>query len=492
MDENIKDQDVLLVKEKGDDTLKAVAGIDKEGNLKTVPPTARHESDFMKIDKHSNVLENFFANFMRQAKDPTHFDFFRVSVENVDAESYVLNHIFKDPFDPAGQKALDSVRVNPEDYADKAQEQSQQNEPATAENKQEQGEGYKSIDPDRVDWQQAKGMGVSRESLEKSGALEAMLNYRKSPLIKDMPITVGDFKTSVDARLSLRETPDGRIVVFPHIARSEPNLGKEFFGHKFTDEDKKAILATGNLGRVVDLKFPNRDTATQSFVSIDRQTNELVAIRADRIRIPDQMKGVTLNDEQKRSLSEGKGVYLEGMTAKTGKLFSATVQVNADKRGLEFQFSDNPKQSQSQAQGQDKPNRQFQWVDENGNINVPKKFGGVEVTPQQHEDYKNGKEIYMQGMLKDGKGRPYNAYIKFNPEKGKPDYDFTDRNQVKESVPANDSKTQVAVNTEGKTDEATKHLHDPLQKGQTQPAQAQREEIAQNHEQQKPRTGLRR
>ena len=38
MDEKNKDQEVLLVKEQKDESLRAVAGADEKGELKTVPP----------------------------------------------------------------------------------------------------------------------------------------------------------------------------------------------------------------------------------------------------------------------------------------------------------------------------------------------------------------------------------------------------------------------------------------------------------------------
>ena len=53
MDEKIKDQEVLLVKDQKDENLKAVTGTDEKGGLKTVPPTAEHEQSFLKFDKHS-------------------------------------------------------------------------------------------------------------------------------------------------------------------------------------------------------------------------------------------------------------------------------------------------------------------------------------------------------------------------------------------------------------------------------------------------------
>lgn len=83
MDEKIKDQEVLLVKEQKDENLKAVAGTDEKGGQKTFPPTADHEQSFLKFDKHSNALENFLSNFMRQFKHPTPLNFFKVPFERV-------------------------------------------------------------------------------------------------------------------------------------------------------------------------------------------------------------------------------------------------------------------------------------------------------------------------------------------------------------------------------------------------------------------------
>ncbi|GAD06025.1 hypothetical protein PORCRE_1745 [Porphyromonas crevioricanis JCM 15906] len=45
MDEKIKDQEVLLVEDQKDKTLKAVAGTDEKGGLKTLPPTAEQKEE---------------------------------------------------------------------------------------------------------------------------------------------------------------------------------------------------------------------------------------------------------------------------------------------------------------------------------------------------------------------------------------------------------------------------------------------------------------
>ncbi|MDR1631589.1 MAG: hypothetical protein LBR97_01675, partial [Dysgonamonadaceae bacterium] len=110
MDKNVKDQDVLLVKEKDSNELKVVSGMDSDGKLKTVKPKAENEPDFLKIDKHGNILENFYENFMRQAKDPTHFHFFKVPADKVDEVIPKLQDALKNPEKPENKEFIDMHR----------------------------------------------------------------------------------------------------------------------------------------------------------------------------------------------------------------------------------------------------------------------------------------------------------------------------------------------------------------------------------------------
>ena len=58
-------------------------------------------------------------------------------------------------------------------------------------------------------------------------------------------------------------------------------------------------------------------------------------------------------------------------------------------------------------------------------------------------------------------------FFKFNPDKAKA--------KAKEVTPDNEHKTQVAVNSEGKTNESTKKMDVPLKKGQSNPTETQSE-----------------
>lgn len=83
--------------------------------------------------------------------------------------------------------------------------------------------------------------------------------------------------------------------------------------------------------------------------------------------------------------------------------------------------------------------------------------------------------MYVDGLV-DGKGKAYQGYITFNKETSKTDFYFNNPNKLKEKAqPSEDHKTQKAVNSDGKTNEATKNLKEPLESKQQQPANKQQE-----------------
>ena len=441
MDENVKDQDVLVVTEKDSNKLKVVTGVNGDGTPKTTLPKQENEPDFLKIDKHGDALDNFMSNFLRQCKDPTHFNFFKIPLEQLESIIPVLQEMLKDPDNPSNKEILDTHRVLPESFSIKP---------------------YQAIDESRVDWEQLGKLGVTKELLQESNSLDKMLNWQKSTVLIPINVEIDGMKLRTEARLSLRETPDGKLTTTIHALKSQPELNKPFFRTNLTDEDKSNLLKTGHAGRLIELE-PVKDQKMLAFVSIDRQTNELVAVRADKIKIPNEISGVKLSEDNKKKLAEGKAIYVEDMTAKSGKSFNATLQINADTRRIVFSFD---QQKQQQA------TKQTQSQEPTNSIFIPKKLLGAEISKEQQKDLKENKTIYVTGMT-DRKGEPFNAYVKVNTEKQKLDFYPNNPEKAKSITPDNASKTQVAVNSEGKTNEATKNLKEPLKQGQTQPTEKQ-------------------
>lgn len=451
--------DILLVLDKEKMKIQAVKNIDENGKMETIEPTKKNQNQFMRVDKSGDFFSNFFSNFFSQLKDPTNFSFFKVPAgEAVDKAKELQKQVDKPT--PEGEKMMKEHEVKTEPQPENKQKnkkdmETSQTTPETSKYR------YK---PEQIDWDTMNNLGLSKEYLEKRNLLEPLLKGYKTNELIPVSVNFGTAILRTDVRLSLQATEDGKVVPALNGIRKEPNLNFEFFGHKFTDEDKKNLLEKGNMGRVVDLKNSKTGELMPSIISVDRLTNELVALRTEFIKVPDEIKGVKLDDVQKQTLLEGKSLNLKGMISSKGTEFSATVQFNADKRYVEFLFDTN------------NSNPQIQNNQQNQSPEAPRTFRGKELDNEQYNKFKEGQTIYLAGLV-DKKGKEYNGYITLNKETNKTDFSFQNPNKVKEQVkPTEAHKTQTAVNSEGKTNEATKNIKEPLKSGQENPDSKKQQE----------------
>ena len=449
-------QDVLLTEDGNSGKLKVVAGLDENGKLKTVPPKQANEPDFMKIDKHSNALENFLSNYFKQANNPRHTGFYRVAKNGIEDVANVISNLLTIGGEE-GEKFLQDYKVDTSKYEREDVDMSRG--PEEGEKPQEQKREYQPLDKEQIDWEAFAKIGITRENLEKSGSLNDMLNYRRSPQLHPISIKLDEVNLNTDARLSLRKSDDGRLIPVIHAVRKAPELDRPFYGNTFTAEDKESLQNTGHLGRTINLNIKGVDSPIKAFVSVDPKTNELVAYSTKNVRIPNEIKGVKLDDKQKQDLMEGRAVRLEGMTAKSGKKFDASVQISGSERGIIFRFDTQPKQTQQQSQQQ--PQKQDE-------VRIPSKLGGIELSDEQRSSLKKNDVIYVENMI-DKKGQRYNAYVKVNNEKGKLDFYKWDPRQKQGVKVDNASATQVDVNTHGRTNDTTKRSSEPMKQGQTNP-----------------------
>lgn len=437
--------DILLVLDKKKKKIEVVKGIGSDNKLQTVTPDKKNQSQFMRVDKHGDLFTNFFSNFLNQLKDPTHFNFFRVSARDVIT---VANKIQKavDNSAKIGKKLFEKYEIKI-DY-----KQLNKNNMETKQSTSEAGEYRFKLE--QIDWKAMSNLGITKERLEKMNLIDTLLKGYKTNELVPISLNLGNAVTRMDARLSLQSNDEGKVIVAIHGIRKEPQLNFPFFGHEFTKEDKENLLKTGNMGRVVNLINPKTDEIIPSIVSVDRLTNELVALRSNLIKIPDEIKGVKLDEQQKQSLMDGKSLYIEGMTSKKGEPFNASVQFNADKRYVEFLFdrSDTNKQSQSQQQSRSEQQE------------APRTFRGKELDEQQYQKFKDGQTVYVSGLV-DKNGKDYQGYITFNKETAKTGFSFDNPNKTNE-------KAQSKGNSEGKNSEATKNGKEPEKAAQEKPKTA--------------------
>ena len=511
------EKDVLVVRDEKTGEISVVAGLNADGSPKRIPAKAENAQSFLQFDRHGDVLDNFFKNFFRQCKEPSRFGFYRVAADQADKLLEVIKDLLKDP--EGNKEMLAPHKVDTSGYEKKVQEeqsaekqeqpeQKQDDEPKKQEEMEQKNEqnqespqqtqgnrGYQPIDESKINWQELEEKwGVKRDDLEKSGDLTKMLNYGKSDLVRVSP-NFGGEAFELDARLSFKKDSEGNVSLVPHFIRKEQKLD-EYKEHKFSDEDRKNLRETGNLGRVVDIVDRETGEIIPSFISIDRKTNEITDIPANKVRIPERIGKTEITKQEQDMLRAGLPVRDKLIERKDGRKFVTTLQVNVEQRGVEFvpgtgrspraaqaqEAKNNPIQGQAQdaenAAAIQNGQRRNSWTNADGSIRPISKWSGVEFTEQQKADYVAGKAVKLENVT-DKQGFHATMYIRFNPEKGRPYRYDTDPDNAQKVAPSNESRTQVAVNSEGKTNEATKNLKEPLQKGQTAPkdtAQQQQQE----------------
>ena len=503
-----KQEDVLVVRDEKTGEISVVAGLDGKGYPKTKPAKPEHSQDFLRFDRHGDVIDNFFKNFYRQCKEPTRFGFYRVAADAVDTLLPVIKDFLKDPV--ANVEILASHKVDTAKYQQEATENVKQenndNEPIKKTEEMEKKEELKQdvqqpqtavaqeataqqkpnlITDDQVDWEELRKCGIDKEQLSEKN-LKALMNYGKTGLVTVKP-TFGNESYELQARLSFQKAEDGKLKLTPHFIRNEPRLDIPHRGYTFTDEDKKTLKRTGNLGKLINFANEKTGEIKPHYISIDRLTNEIVDIPADKVRIPNKIGQTHLSKEEQDILRAGLPLPKE-VTLSNGRKFQALLQVNADKRDVEFVPGQQQRRQQAQRQGNvqgkktdndgaqglkqenngEGKRHNRSWLNEDGSIRPISKWKENIFNDQQKEDYVAGKTVVLANA-KDDQGQPCTKYLKFDREKGRP-LTYSQNPDLAQTVaPSNESRTQLAVNNEGKTNEATKHVKEPLQQGQTAP-----------------------
>ena len=536
------EQDVLVVRDEKTGEISVVAGLSRDGTPKRAPAKAENTSDFLRFDRNSDLMDSFFRNFFRQCKEPSRFGFYRIAADQVENLLGVMKELLKDP--EANKEILSAHKVDTSNYEKEAkQSEGQAKETASSddasktqantekENVSSEQTNEKKNDMEQkpeqtaTEQQAQTAPGVKQNlisgndvNLQELGAkygidfnsmnekdMKALLNYGKTGLVIVKP-TFGGEQIEIQARLSFRKDDNDQLQLVPHFVRNEPKLDVAYKGYTFTPEDKKNLLQNGNLGKVVDFPDKNTGELRPHFISIDRLTNEIVDIPTNKVRIPDTIGKTPITKDDKRVLYSGIPLRKEIELA-NGRKFTPLLQVNVEQRGVEFvpgstrqaqgqkqngdkkQTADKQEQkAEGDAGGQKKQQDPNHWLNEDGTIRRLNTYFKKELTEQQKDDYVAGKTIEIKEVPNKNGSGTYTAYVKFDFDKMQPrSYrNNPDLKQAKEQIPTNENKTQVAVNEQGKTHEATKHTKDPLSPGQSAPKN-EKQQKEQNAEEQKPK-----
>ena len=486
--------ELMLVQNKNDPKagVQAVSEIDGQGKVKTVPVDERNENSFLKFDKNSSILENFIKNFWSQLKNPTHFRLIRMTVHDYKMNKQAIKDLAEGKQTDAVKEFLKRYEIRPkenrkeqnvnqektETMAKKQQQQPQQpQEPLQQSEVQQAAQGAQPQVPqaeqqpqapryryneDMIDWNALEKHGVSKASLEQEGLLDSMLKGYKTNKLVPLTLTLDAAIIRMDARLSLIPMQNGQVGLGIHGIRKEPQLERPYFGHIFTEEDKKNLRESGNMGRVAELNLRG-GTTEPCLISIDKSTNELVAVRQEHVYVQDEVRGVKLSPDEIQTLKNGGQVFVDGMISNKGKEFSATLQYSAERRGLEFIFPKDQAFNQQSLGGVQLSSTQLKMLSEGhtilvedmkrrnsdevfssfvtldkvtgrpnytrynpetGEIYIPKEICNVQLTHEDKELLRKGQPVYLENMI-NRKGEEFSAFVKLNMTTGNPQYSRT-------------------------------------------------------------------
>ena len=483
--------ELMLVHNKSDpkNGVQVVSEIDKDGKAKTVPADEKNENSFLKFDKNSSILENFIKNFWSQLKNPTHFRLIRMTVHDYKMNKQAIRDLAEGKQTDAVKEFLKRYEIRPkenrkeqnvnqektETMAKKKQQQPQ--EPLQQSEVQQAAQGAQPQVPqaeqqpqapryryneDMIDWNALEKIGVPKASLEQEGLLDSMLKGYKTNKLVPLTLTLDAATIRMDARLSLIPMQNGQVGLGIHGIRKEPQLERPYFGHIFTEEDKKNLRESGNMGRVAELNLRG-GTTEPCLISIDKNTNELVAVRQEHVYVQDEVRGVKLSPDEIQTLKNGGQVFVDGMISNKGKEFSATLQYSAERRGLEFIFPKDqafnqqslggvqlsPTQLKMLSEGHtilvedmkrrnsDEVFSSFVTLDkvtgrpnytrhnpETGEIYIPKEICNVQLTHEDKELLRKGQPVFLENMV-NRKGEEFSAFVKLNMTTGNPQYSRT-------------------------------------------------------------------
>ena len=509
--ENEPTSDIIFILDKMELILRAVTEIEKDGRYRAEIAEHNRRNTFLKIDRNSNMFENFLKNFWSQLKDPTRWGILSVRDKELDtpANKKALEDLAAGKRSEAVTEFLEKYEIRPRKNTEKQNVKQQETQMAKQEGKPQAESAQQPVpatdekpkyrfNESMINWDSLKNYGLSREFLEEKGLLDQMLRGYKTNQTVPISMNFGSAVLRTDARLSFQQSAGGPVVLGIHGIRQQPELDRPYFGHIFSEEDKKNLRETGNMGRIVELKTRDGEYVP-SFISLDKMTNEIVAMRAENVFIPDEVKGVQLTDAEKQELREGKAVFIEGMKAKSGNDFDAKIQISADRRGIEFLFENDRLFNRQTLGGVELSERQIAdlnsgkaiFVEDmkrtNGEyfsafvnldeatgspaytrynpdtpegareIYVPKEMGGVMLTPEDREQLRAGKPVFIENMV-NRRGEEFSSFVKLDLETGRPSYSktrdgFEERQEFK--IPAelwgvSLSATQLAQLQDGK------------------------------------------
>lgn len=142
--------------------------------------------------------------------------------------------------------------------------------------------------------------------------LNALLSGNRTSLIRfnQVPLGITDNKVSLNGKLSLSRTAEGKISLRFHPVNDAPK-------NAFNLTKEEAEFLRKNETNFIDKKIRTDDgTLKDVKINLDPITNEYVGINRNTVRAPEQINNTTLSEKQKEDFRDGKTITVDSKAYK--------------------------------------------------------------------------------------------------------------------------------------------------------------------------------
>ena len=166
----------------------------------------------------------------------------------------------------------------------------------------------KNIKTENLPFEQFKLLGLEKKdvlSLPES-TLNALTSGKRTSLLqfKDIKLNELSEPTTLNAKLSIAISEDGKPYLKMHPVNVEP---KNDLG---LTNAEISYLKKEPLNLLPKMVLDKKGNLIDSFVSLDKTTNEYIAIKRESINAPDKINDIQLTDKQKTDFKNGKPIQL--------------------------------------------------------------------------------------------------------------------------------------------------------------------------------------
>lgn len=181
-----------------------------------------------------------------------------------------------------------------------------------------------TIDPQKVNWSDVARKGINIEKMSKED-IDKMLSGKPTDLVNTIKKDENGNIIKGQSRLLLNRNEHGVISISTAKVLEKPIIPNNILGTNLTEQQKKDLL---KYGRIEAITVNAQNTKKTIIPFIDKTTNQLMYRDINKIKLPNEYKGIKLNDKHKSKLLTGATVAIAGLLDNQGVPYNGYARLN--------------------------------------------------------------------------------------------------------------------------------------------------------------------